>query len=208
MENWSKIALFSPKMSQKAPRDPLGPPMTMKIIFLRCQDMKTIWQKKEFLVYLPQKKSWSDQTMRSAAILVFRRYGCRPHRNLAVEFTFFNQYYVLDHLKQKNGCSGGGVQVNPTEVPLYQVPERLFWPFVKNGGNIFDHKADTLGIILSPISGLQDHQFRFYKYFSSKNLLFWPKTANFEAFGHTFCQFCCKKINFVSFYNFIKYNFW
>ena len=105
MENWSKIALFSPKMSQKAPRDPLGPPMTMKIIFLRCQDMKTIWQKKEFLVYLPQKKSWSDQTMRLAAILVFRRYGCRLHRNLAGEFTFFNQYYVLDHLKQKNGCS-------------------------------------------------------------------------------------------------------
>ena len=26
MENWSKIALFSPKMSQKAPRDPLRPP--------------------------------------------------------------------------------------------------------------------------------------------------------------------------------------
>ena len=108
MENWSKIALFSPKMSQKAPRDPLRPPMTMKIIFLRCQDMKTIWQKKEFLVYLPQKKSWSDQTMRSAAILVFRRYGSDIHGNLAVEFTFFNQYYVLDHLKQKNGCSGGG----------------------------------------------------------------------------------------------------
>ena len=41
-----------------------------------------------------------------------------------------------------------------------------FWPFVKNGGlldhnfekiifwNIFDHKEDTLGIILSPILGL------------------------------------------------------
>ena len=46
------------------------------------------------------------------------------------------------------------------------VPERLFWPIVKNGGNldpnfgkrisgnIFDHKEDTLGMILSPISGL------------------------------------------------------
>ena len=46
------------------------------------------------------------------------------------------------------------------------VLERLFQPFVKNGGllgpnfgkiivgNIFDHKEDTLEIILSPISGL------------------------------------------------------
>ena len=46
------------------------------------------------------------------------------------------------------------------------VPERLFLPFVKNGGlldpnfgkiifgNIFDHEEDNLGIILSPISGL------------------------------------------------------
>ena len=46
------------------------------------------------------------------------------------------------------------------------VQERLFWPFVKKGdhldpkfgkiisGNIFDHEEDTLGIILSPISGL------------------------------------------------------
>ena len=46
------------------------------------------------------------------------------------------------------------------------VPECLFWPFVKNGGilgpnfgkiilgNIFDHKEDTLGIVLSPIGGL------------------------------------------------------
>ena len=40
----------------------------------------------------PIEKSWSDQTMRLAAILVFRRYGCRLHRNLAVEFTFFKQY--------------------------------------------------------------------------------------------------------------------
>ena len=56
--------------------------------------------------------------MRLAAILVFHQYECRRHRNLAGEFPFFNQYYVLDHLKQKNGCSGG-VQVNPTEVPHY-----------------------------------------------------------------------------------------
>ena len=46
------------------------------------------------------------------------------------------------------------------------VPERLFWPFVKKGdhldpnfgkiisGNIFDHEEDTLGTILSQISGL------------------------------------------------------
>jgi len=46
------------------------------------------------------------------------------------------------------------------------VPEHLFLLFVKKGdhldpnfgkiisGNIFDHKEDNLGIILSPISGL------------------------------------------------------
>ena len=46
------------------------------------------------------------------------------------------------------------------------VLEPPFWPFVKKGdhldpdfekiisGNIFNHKEDTLGIILSPISGL------------------------------------------------------
>ena len=33
MKNWSKKALYSPKMSQKAPRDPLRPPMTMKTFF-------------------------------------------------------------------------------------------------------------------------------------------------------------------------------
>ena len=49
------------------------------------------------------------------------------------------------------------------------VLKRLFWPFVKKGdhldpnfgkvisGNMFVYEADTLGIILSPISGLQDH---------------------------------------------------
>ena len=46
------------------------------------------------------------------------------------------------------------------------VAEPPFWPFVKKedhldpdfgkiiSGNIFNHKEDTLGIILSPISGL------------------------------------------------------
>ena len=46
--------------------------------------------------------------------------------------------------------------------------ERLFWPFVENGApldpnfgkknsrNVFDHKEDTLWIILSPILGLLD----------------------------------------------------
>ena len=44
------------------------------------------------------------------------------------------------------------------------VLERLFWPYIqslgplrpnfgKNSANIFDHKEDTLRIILSPISG-------------------------------------------------------
>ena len=34
-----KKARFSPKMAQKAPRDPLGPPSMAKIIVLSCQDM-------------------------------------------------------------------------------------------------------------------------------------------------------------------------
>ena len=33
MENCSKIAPFSPKMSQKAPWAPMGHPMTMKFFF-------------------------------------------------------------------------------------------------------------------------------------------------------------------------------
>ena len=36
-----KKARFSPKMAQKAPRDPLGPPSMAKIIVPSCQDMKT-----------------------------------------------------------------------------------------------------------------------------------------------------------------------
>ena len=53
--NWKllKKARFSPKMAQKAPRDPLGPPGMAKIIVPSCQDMKTQWKKKEFLNYLP-----------------------------------------------------------------------------------------------------------------------------------------------------------
>ena len=62
------------------------------------------------------------------------------------------------------------------------VSEPLFWPFVKKGeplnpnfgkiisGNIFDHQKDTLGIILSPISGLEDHWFR--------SAFFWPFVKN------------------------------
>ena len=56
----------------------------------------------------PIEKSWSDQTRRLAAILVFCPYGCRLHRNLAAEFTFFNQYYALDQLKQKKMAAVGG----------------------------------------------------------------------------------------------------
>ena len=51
----------------------------------------------------------------------------------------------------------------------HRVPEILFWPIIKTRGhlhsdfgkkisqNIFDHKEDTVGIILSPFSGLYDH---------------------------------------------------
>ena len=48
-----KIGIFCPKMSQKAPRGPLGPPKMTKIVFLSCQDMKTPCWEKEFLSYLP-----------------------------------------------------------------------------------------------------------------------------------------------------------
>ena len=37
-----EIALFSPKTSQKAPRDPLGPPRMTKTTFLGSQDIKTL----------------------------------------------------------------------------------------------------------------------------------------------------------------------
>ena len=55
------------------------------------------------------------------------------------------------------------------KVTVCWVPESPFWPYVKkrdhldpNFGkiiseNIFDLEEDTLGIILSPISGLEDH---------------------------------------------------
>ena len=71
------------------------------------------------------------------------------------------------------------------------VPERLFWPFIKNGGlldpnfgkrisgNIFDSKENTLRIILSLISVLLDHQFPFYKALSDGML----------GFGATFLPF-------------------
>ena len=58
MDNWSKIANFISKRDQKAPRDPLGPLRIIKIIFSSCQDMKTSCQEKEFLSFLPQKKSY------------------------------------------------------------------------------------------------------------------------------------------------------
>ena len=48
-----KKAVFYLKTSQKAPRDPLGPPKMAKIIVPSNQDMKTQWKKKEFLNYLP-----------------------------------------------------------------------------------------------------------------------------------------------------------
>ena len=52
---------------------------------------------------------------------------------------------------------------------VYWVPERLYWPFVKNGGlldpnfgkiisgKIIDHEEDNIGTILRPISGLKDN---------------------------------------------------
>ena len=79
MENWSKIALFSPKMSQKALRGPLGPPRMTKIIFSSCQDTKTPCQKKEFLSYLQQKKSQSAHTRCLAAILEIEPKKGVPH---------------------------------------------------------------------------------------------------------------------------------
>ena len=50
MENCSKIARFSTKMAQKAPRDRSS---LLSIIHIICQDMKAPFQKKEFLNYPP-----------------------------------------------------------------------------------------------------------------------------------------------------------
>ena len=83
------------------------------------------------------------------------------------------------------------------------VPEGLFWAFVKKGdhldanflkiisGNFFDHEEDTLGIILSPISGLQDNQLRFYGYFCRKSHFFgqkWQFLKVLKTFLANFCQ--------------------
>ena len=45
---------------------------------------------------------------------------------------------------------------------------RLFRPqFSKKSGNVFDHKEDTLGIIISSISGLSGPLFQIYKALSN-----------------------------------------
>ena len=44
---------------------------------------------KFFFGLSPIEKNWSEQTWHLMAILVFRQYGCRLQRNLAVEFTLF-----------------------------------------------------------------------------------------------------------------------
>ena len=108
MEISSKIALFGPKMSQKGPRAPLGPPRMTKIVFSSCQDMETLCQEKEFLSYLPQEKSWYGRTMATAAMLDFRALGRRWPSGISGNVKKFKGDNVLDHLKSKNGCSGGG----------------------------------------------------------------------------------------------------
>ena len=60
MENWPKIALFSPKMSQKAPRAPLGPPRTMKIVFFELPGYENHMLEKRFFELSPIEKSWCD----------------------------------------------------------------------------------------------------------------------------------------------------
>ena len=84
----------------------------------------------------------------------------------------------------------------------------LFWPFVKKGdhlgpnfgkiifGNIFYHKEYSLGYILSPISGLQDHQFLFYGPLSDGGL----------GSGAPICTLCQKMRQFRPL--FWKNNFW
>ena len=56
MENWPKMAHFSPKRGQKAPRDPLGS-LRIIIIFSSCQDIwKPHARKKNFIVTSRWKK--------------------------------------------------------------------------------------------------------------------------------------------------------
>ena len=87
-----KITLFCSKTSQKAPRATLVRPRTTKSIFSSCQDMKTTFQEKEFLSYLPQEKSWSDHSTLMAAILVFCRFGCRLHGKMIGTQLKINKY--------------------------------------------------------------------------------------------------------------------
>ena len=119
-----KIALFCLKTSQKAPRGPLGPPRMTKIVFSSCQDMETLCQEKEFLSYLPQEKSWYGLTMGTAAMLDFRALGRRWPSGISGNVKKFKGDNVLDHLKSKNGCSGG-VHLGCFWLPYYMTVDRM-----------------------------------------------------------------------------------
>ena len=75
----------------KGPRGAIGTPRSMKIIFLRCQNIKTMLEKKIFFIYLQWKKVSLTKPL------------------------FLNQYDVVDHLKH-NIAAVAWEQVNPTQV--------------------------------------------------------------------------------------------
>ena len=56
MDNWSKIAHFSSKRDQKAPRDPLGPLRIKKLFFRVARIRKHHARKKNFIVISHRKK--------------------------------------------------------------------------------------------------------------------------------------------------------
>ena len=70
MMNCSRIAIFGPKMSLKAPRAPLRPPRTMKIIFFELPGYQNPMMEKRIYKLSPIGKK-SDQTMRLAAMFDF-----------------------------------------------------------------------------------------------------------------------------------------
>ena len=64
------------------------------------------------------EKSWSDLTVRLAAILDFGPYGGWPHRNFSGE-PIFQSFQYSEPFKTKMAAVWVVVQINDTQVPVY-----------------------------------------------------------------------------------------
>ena len=82
MINCSKIAIFGPKMSQKAPGPHWDPQDPEKFFFELPGYNNPMLEKKNFWIISHRKKSWSDHSKALGAILVFGA-AARWIRNLA-----------------------------------------------------------------------------------------------------------------------------